>query len=430
MIGGLLGASFCEVSFADPDLLAKVGHLLTILFAWPMRILTRYIILEMLKVFLLTFVSMTVFVFLLLIGREAVENGLGILPILRMVPYILPQAMQFTVPGTMLLATTIVYGRVASSNEVVAVKSLGISPMAMLWPTFILATLVSLGAVILNDVAVSWGRGGVQRVIVESLEEIVYGRLRTSGRYSNNRIKVAVQSVRGKKLMNPNITYFVAGDDPPWRITADEAELNVDLENNNIEVTFRNAEGCVADRIKGSFPGVETIPFSIEQFTGNKERSRSTSNYSLREIGPSKQKQVHLIDRLKQEMTAEAAHAMMMGRMFDLSQANWSAKQSRLASAERTLHRLHTEPHRRWAGGFGCLCFVLLGAPMAVRRRHGEFWGSFFICFLPILLVYYPMLVGSLDLAKDGVLPPQVVWFGNLVLAAWGVWLVRRVIRF
>ena len=173
MIGGLLGASFCEVSFADPDLLAKVGHLLTILFAWPMRILTRYIILEMLKVFLLTFVSMTVFIFLLLIGREAVENGLGLLPILRMVPYILPQAMQFTVPGTMLLATTIVYGRVASSNEVVAVKSLGISPMAMLWPTFILATLVSLGAVILNDVAVSWGRGGVQRVIVESLEEIV-----------------------------------------------------------------------------------------------------------------------------------------------------------------------------------------------------------------------------------------------------------------
>lgn len=125
-----------------------------------MRILTRYIVIELLKVFLLSLVSMTVFVFLVLVGREAVENGLGLVPILRLVPYMLPQAMQFAVPGTMLLATTSVYGRIASSNEIVAVKSLGISPMVMIWPTLILATVVSFSAVVLNDVAVSWGRGG------------------------------------------------------------------------------------------------------------------------------------------------------------------------------------------------------------------------------------------------------------------------------
>ncbi len=86
-----------------------------------MRILTRYIVFDLLKVFLLTLVSMTVFVFLVLVGKEAVENGLGLVPILRMVPYMLPQAMQFAVPGTMLLATTSVYGRIASSNEIAAV---------------------------------------------------------------------------------------------------------------------------------------------------------------------------------------------------------------------------------------------------------------------------------------------------------------------
>jgi hypothetical protein len=36
---------------------------------------------------------------------------------------------------------------------------------------------------------------------------------------------------------------------------------------------------------------------------------------------------------------------------------------------------------------------------MSIRRRHGEFWGSFFICFLPTLLFYYPMLVVSVDFA-------------------------------
>src|SRR5690606_30034966 len=149
-----------------------------------MRILTRYILLEMLTVFLITMGSMTIFIFLGLIGKEAVDNGLGIGPIFRLLPFMLPQAMQFSVPGALLLATTVVYGRVSSSNEIVAVKSLGITPMVMLWPSLIMATLISFGAVALNDLAVSWGTDGVNRVILESLEDIAYGRLKTHKSFS------------------------------------------------------------------------------------------------------------------------------------------------------------------------------------------------------------------------------------------------------
>ena len=395
-----------------------------------MRILTRYILIELLKVFLLTLTCLTAFVFLVLIGKAAVEHGLGLLPIVRIMPFILPQAMQYAVPGTMLLATTTVYGRVASSNEIVAAKSLGISPMVMLWPTFVLAIVVSFGAVILNDIAVSWGRGGEQRVIVESLEEIFYGKLSTSRRFSNRRLKVAVQRVEGRRLIKPIINYFAVNDDPPWTITADEAELKVDLENSTVTVTFLNAEGNLAERINGWLPGVVTIPFSIEEFTGIKKKALRPSNHSLREIGPAKIEKTELVENLEQEMTATMAHSLMTGRMFELDQKTWQAKRGQLASAEYTLQRLDIEPHRRWSSGFSCLCFVMIGAPMAIRRRHAEVWGSFFVCFLPILIIYYPMLVGSLVLAKDGVVLPHVVWLGNLVLALWGAWLVRRVIRF
>ena len=158
-----------------------------------MRILTRYILIEMLIPFAVILGSMTVFIFLGLIGREAVENGLGLGPLLRMVPYMLPQAMPFAVPGALLLATTSVYGRVSSSNEIVAIKSLGVSPMPMIWPTLILACIISLGDVVLNDIAVSWGRGGVERIVLESLEEIAYGRLRAAGNYYNGHIHVNVK---------------------------------------------------------------------------------------------------------------------------------------------------------------------------------------------------------------------------------------------
>jgi len=395
-----------------------------------MRILTRYIMSDLSKVFLLTLVSMTMFVFVVLIGKEAVENGLGLAPILRMVPYMLPQAMQFAVPGAMLLATTSVYGRIASSNEIVAVKSLGISPLALVWPTFLLAAVVSFGTVVLNDVAVSWGHGGVQRVILDSLEDIVYGRLRTTRSYSNNQLKVTVRRVEGRRLIQPTFLFFSSKNDSTWTITADEAKISANAAAGNVSLTLVNADVDFGGKGSASHPGEWKLTVSLADFSGQRSYSRSPSNYSLREIGPSKVRQVALIDQLKQEMAAEAAHAMMMGRIFELSQEAWRGKQRQLSGAQGKLHRLNTEPHRRWANGFSCLCFVLIGAPMAIRRRHGEFWGSFFACFLPILLVYYPMLVGCVDQVKDGLLPPQAVWLGNLVLALWGVWLMRRVLRF
>jgi lipopolysaccharide export system permease protein len=395
-----------------------------------MRILTRYLMSDLLKVFLLTLVSMTAFVFLVLIAKEAVENGLGLVPILRMVPYMLPQAMQFAVPGTMLLATTSVYGRIASSNEIVAVKSLGISPMAMVWPTLILATVVSLGAVVLNDVAVSWGHGGVQRVVLESLEEIVYGRLQTTRSFSNKRLNVTVQDVQGKKLLQPTILYHPPHSRSAWTITADEASLHADLPRGAVSMTLVNADVDFGGNGSASHPGEWELTISLADFSGGQQRSRSPANYPLREIGPSIVQQQATIEQAKQEMAARVAYSLASGRIFELSKVAWHAHLQGLEIGQRRLHRLYTEPHRRWANGFSCLCFVMIGAPMAVRRRHGEFWGSFFACFLPILIVYYPMLVGCVDAAKKGELPPQTVWLGNAVLACWGVWLLRRVVRF
>lgn len=395
-----------------------------------MRILTRYVLLDLLKVFTLTLVGMTAFVFLVLIGKAAVDNGLGLLPIVRMLPYMLPTAMQYTVPGAMLLAAASVYGRVAASNEIVAVKSLGISPMTMVWPALILATLISFGAVVLNDIAVSWGHGGVQRVILESLEEVVYGRLRTTRSYSNKQLKVNVQRVVGKKLIRPTILLYASSDKPATTITADEAEFHADVAHNTVMLSMFNAEVELGSNGSISHPDRLDWPISLEDFTGQHERTSSPANYPLSKIGPNIEQQELLIEQIRQEMAASAAYALYTGRMFELSEASWQRRRNRLHGAQSRLYRLHTEPYRRWANGFSCLCFVMIGAPMAIRRRHGEVWGSFFACFLPILIVYYPMLVGCLDAAKDGALPPQAVWLGNLVLALWGVWLMRRVVRF
>ena len=67
---------------------------------------------------------------------------------------------------------------------------------------------------------------------------------------------------------------------------------------------------------------------------------------------------------------------------------------------------------------------------MAIRLRNSDVLTSFFLCFLPILVVYYPLLAFGLDRAKSGTMNPQLVWLANLALAAWGLWLLRRVVRY
>jgi lipopolysaccharide export system permease protein len=376
----------------------------------------------------LTLTGLTLLIFVVLIGKEAVDKGIGLGPLLRMAPYLLPQAMQFAVPGTMLLATTSVYGRMASYNEIVAIKSLGISPMAVIWPTLVLATLVSFVAVVLNDVAVSWGRLGVQRVFLASIEEVTYGQLRMRHTYNLGRANITVRDVEGHRLIQPTLIVQASGDQPAWTISADEAELHLLPEEGKLIVRFHDLS--LDGPLKWINPDTQEYVMSLEELTGSTSKNRSPSTYALAEIAPAIREQEELLGHIEQATVAQAAFGMLTGDFDSLSETAWKAHERETENAEVRLHRLQTEPWRRWANGFSCLCFVLIGVPVSVWLRFSEFIASFFVCFLPILVVYYPLLAVSVDQAKDGTFPPQSVWLGNVLLSLAGVWMLRRVNRY
>jgi len=394
------------------------------------RILTRYVIGELLTIFLLTLAGMTTLIFIALVGKEAVDKGIGLGPLVRMTPYLLPQAMQFAVPGTMLLATTSIYGRMASSNEIVALKSMGISPWLIVTPTLVLATLVSLAAVVLNDVAVSWGRLGVQQVFLESLEEVVYGQLRVHRTYSNGRLQINVRRVDEvqRRLMEPHVTINDPNSDEPWTISAEWAELGSSSSGEELVIRFHNIDADGQVRFAAADTLEQTV--AIDQFLGSSSKNRSPSNYALAEIRDALDRQETQIAQLEQDLTAQATLAMLTGDMTELSDSAWTPQEKKLSSANFTKHRLHAEPYRRWSTGFSCLAFVMVGIPVAVIFRKGEYLASFFMCFAPILIVYYPLLMVSVDKAKGGAVPPVSVWIGNLVLAVAGAYLMRKVIRY
>lgn len=394
-----------------------------------MRRITRYVVGEFLAVFVSTLLVMTSVLVLGVVGLDAVRSGLSLLSVARLLPYALPIALLYAIPGTTLFAACSVYGRMSAANEVVAIKSLGISPMVLLWPILTLAVALSIGVVWLNDVAVSWGRVGIQRVIQQSLEQIVYGMLETQRSYSDKRFSIYVNGVEGKKLLRPWLTITLSESQSPMVFTAEEAVLHWEPTRNNLRISMTNGEVDFGDGRRIVFPDTEYFDVPLWTTSANGESGDRPADTAMRRIPEAAAKQVQTIRGKEQALATEAAFQMLTGEYGALLDSHWQARHADLQDSRSRLYRLHTEPWRRWANGFSCLAFVMVGAPLAIRLRSSDVWTSFAACFLPVLILYYPLLVYGVRLAKSGELPPYCVWLGNLVFLGVGLMLIRSMLR-
>ena len=393
-----------------------------------MKIISRYVLWDLLQVFLVALAALTLFMLVVGLVREAQQQGLGLLQILMLVPYVLPEAMRFAVPGTMLFAVASVFGRMSASNEVIALKAAGISPMAIIWPAAALALVVSFVSVWLNDVAVSWGRDGVRRVVVNSVEQIIYGRLRQQRSYSTPQVSINVKAVDGRRLIRPTLSFQSGGQGAAATVSAAEAELRADPERNALVVTFTDGTLHMGD-YSASFPDSIVREVPLDAVSRKSTSSTSPSEIAMARVATERAGQVARIDRVEQLAAGKTAMAILAGRMELTTPGHVGYERELLKQEQNRLNRIVMEPWRRWANGFSCLCFVLVGAPMAIRMRNADFLTSFFLCFLPILIVYYPVFMFGVDLAKRGSVPPIAVWMGNVLITLWGWWLLRSVVR-
>ena len=137
-----------------------------------MYILTRYVIWEVLKYFLVAVVALTLIVTPVMAIKEGLSRGCPAAVMLRIMPFMLPEMLGITIPASMLFSVCSVFGRMTGANEVVALKSLGISPMAIVWPAIVLASFMSLGTVWMYEIAATWCKPKGKQILLESIEEI------------------------------------------------------------------------------------------------------------------------------------------------------------------------------------------------------------------------------------------------------------------
>jgi lipopolysaccharide export system permease protein len=94
------------------------------------------------------------------------------------------------------------------------------------------------------------------------------------------------------------------------------------------------------------------------------------------------------------------------------------------------LNEFETEKQMRVALACGSFFFVLLGAPVGILFAKGDFLSAFISCFVPIIVLYYPLTLLAVNVGKDGLINPTVaLWAGNTLLAILAGFVLPPIIR-
>jgi lipopolysaccharide export system permease protein len=146
--------------------------------------LHRYIFREVIKVFILATVALTLMMSLGSILRPVQEFGVGPGQVVRLMIYFLPVTLTFVLPMAALFATTLVYGRLANDNEIDACKASGISVLSLVYPGFMLALIVATANLLLSFYVMPAFMHRAENSLKNDARQILFRNIQRKGYYS------------------------------------------------------------------------------------------------------------------------------------------------------------------------------------------------------------------------------------------------------
>lgn len=390
---------------------------------------TRYVLLDVMKVFAVALTVMTTLISLILIGKEMVGQGISYISIVKLLPFILIMALQFCLPATLLFAVCCIYGRISADNEITAIKAAGISPMRIFRPIWLIGFVLSIPSVWLQDQGFSWARKGIQQVVLRSVEQVMYKRLESQKHYNSEKgLVIHVQAIEDRWLIKPTIWMFSFQNSQLATIHSEKARISVDSNRDILTIELVDAMFDLGNGRKWhTFAETFELPLVQASKAGSVEGSAST--FSMFDIPNEVKRLYEKNERRKEQLATEMSFHLGTGRYVSLQDPKIVQIKGEVHENEDRMSRLRSEPMRRWALGFGCLAFVWIGVPMAILLKNADYWWTFGLCFIPILLIYYPVLGLSLSMTKKGAWPAVSLWLANLVLIAIGTWFLRRIVK-
>jgi lipopolysaccharide export system permease protein len=403
----------------------------------PFGILQRYVVGEVFRAFALALTTVTIIFVLSMVMAEATKLGLTPNDILNLIPYVIPGSLPYTIPVSMLFAVSVVFGRLASDNEIVAVKTAGLSAWTVLSPAMILGAILSGILLFLSSAWIPECNHKAKEVVFKNLEEMFYKLLKKDREFNNPRwpFLIKVRDVEGKTMNDATFKHRAQGIENrntfDMTVKSKTAIINFDMEHAVARVHLTGAEIMQSgNQDSVALLNNELLEIPLPDRDNGFDSEKRTPECSTAEMIVQQAEFRRLIAKERKRQAMAASLWIASGR---IGRVNWTEVQRAFIDYkfwERKWNEYETEKQMRVSLACGSFFFVLLGAPVGILFARRDFLSAFISCFLPIILLYYPLTLLGTNLARDGMVNPTIaLWLGNWVLFTLSVFAVRPVIR-
>ena len=358
----------------------------------PIRLLHRRIFGELLFIFLLSLASLLA---LILIGRMLqlrelfLAQGLGLVEIAELFVYLSPFFMLLLIPIACMLSIFLVFLRMSTDRELLALRAGGVSLYQMLFAPVFFSFVCTLLTAWVSFFGLSWG--------MDNFKETVLSHIRT-------RTQLMLQpGVFNRDF--PGLTLFAEQVDPATKhlklvFVRDDTRAGV-------SAAIVAPEGAIAtDSAKGQILFLLKnghIYRSEKSETGNKLDVLGFSSYAVRLDLSRLFKGYRIGDEKPKEMSWARLHEVQGDFAYqDLDDGKF-------------MQKVRVEIVKRQSMPMACLVLGLFAIPFAFAFQGLKQYLGLMMAML-FFMVYYTMISVGTSLGEIGVLPPVIgLWTPNVL---------------
>ena len=361
-------------------------------------ITNRYILKEM---FIPFSINIFVFSFLFLmtemleIANWIVNYNLSIWAVFAIILYSMPYFLTFIIPMSVMLAILLTFLRLSGDNEIVAIKSCGMSIYGLLPPVLFFALLGFLLTIFMT----------------------LYGAPRSQASLEEMSLKVAASNV----------------DIGLKERTFNDAFKGVMLYVNKIDVkNGKLIDVFIEDKRQPDV--VVTVVAPEGRLVGEPEKyiyHMLLSNGTIHQTNPKErlansiQFNTYMLNLDFKEQVANAA-TREKGRA-EMSVAELRRYIEELAGKdEEAYQKAKIALHRRFSIPTACLALGLLAFPLGIQSKSTKRSFGLIACLF-FFFLYYLLLAAGYSFGKSGVYPPAIgMWVPNFVMTGLGLYFLRQ----
>ena len=367
-----------------------------------MKIFDRYIIVAVAGAFLF---GIAMFMGLLLamdlmkkLVELIAEQGVPALLALKIFAYRIPSMLAYAFPMSVLLAILLVFNRMSSESEMVAIRAAGVSFVRIVIPTLLFALLVCGLTYYIADVFAPFAGKRAAMLTRSALKSVKEGQAEPFVHREDGRILYTIGysnlDLDSKRMDEVWMLIYEKGM-PSYYIYADKAQYDTEhgrwqfFAPNNFKWLMSVDSDISVESSVLTIGAVALIlkedPFDLD---AGKKRPEE---FTAREL---QQRVTHLRDDLKQD--------------------------------EKSVGKWRMAFFQRFATAFSCLVFALIGAPLGLRHHRTSSAVGLGISLL-VIFGYYSLSVYVSTFGETGRLSAWfAAWLPNIVGAVVGMVLIYR----